>query len=754
MIEETPQPSLNRPLDSGPSAMEFGAAYLRAGRNSDDDRISMLSAHRESQYQAYRPEEPPVPSSSPPRRSWVVSPVALQQSLPPEPQPGQNSSETTSTLFGSRAVVDFNYQEPVAWANSTQFGPTRPESPKPEPQTTTMPVPDAEQARISRRYFRHPRHIPEPWKAGSWDRFPWCGFFALLLVIALTGASAGLLLASDGSSPDSWKVGNDNAQPQVYISVFEMSMNILILFALWNGMVVRFWREMLHGTTLSAMHDIYESASLWPATKRIVRLQFNLVAVACLLAFASTLRGPLFQRSLTLLEGQNSNVTDSIDIKIALFPIPEYFQSLQRSSSPMHTDITPAFSQMLQSVNSGDPIPFVHPPACGERCNGTVKGFTFAASCTSTSRPLDLSAVPTECKTCSTEQCFVNCAVLRRTELNHPVFSISHKTNITGASTEEQSLEITSLYKQEGTCSGEVQIQTCSLTQVTGEYRVIIANGSISHSDPSSFTSSPEMRLNRTLMVTFWPLAFESLFPSIAVNVTPTEDFSRLQYQKCATSTQLDGSSSVRFCTNGTEPQQSLSLNDPTVLFSTPPQDDTLTQSDPLCSLSWRDPMPSMLSKMRSLAFRITLDMAASDGAVFAPTYTSADLDLLRKDWNQTVAVTSSRTQAVYKTSPALVVLGIVLSFLGVAAVMPLYYGFWELGRQVSLNPLEIARAFGAPLMDGLDGNVTAGMITVQRGGMAVRYGVLERFQEAKKLRIEETARANVRTPWQGEVFG
>jgi hypothetical protein len=67
----------------------------------------------------------------------------------------------------------------------------------------------------------------------------------------VTGVSAGILLASDGSTIDSWTVGEDNAQLQVYISVIEMITNFLILFALAEGMVIRFWLQLLHGTTVS-----------------------------------------------------------------------------------------------------------------------------------------------------------------------------------------------------------------------------------------------------------------------------------------------------------------------------------------------------------------------------------------------------------------------------------------------------------------------------------------------------------------------
>jgi hypothetical protein len=72
-----------------------------------------------------------------------------------------------------------------------------------------------------------------------------------LLTKPVTGVSTGILLASNGSTIDSWTVGGDKAQLQVYVAVIEMIINFLILFALAEGIVIRFWRQLLHGTTVS-----------------------------------------------------------------------------------------------------------------------------------------------------------------------------------------------------------------------------------------------------------------------------------------------------------------------------------------------------------------------------------------------------------------------------------------------------------------------------------------------------------------------
>jgi len=82
-------------------------------------------------------------------------------------------------------------------------------------------------------------------------------------------------------------------------------------------------------------------------------------------------------------------------------------------------------------------------------------------------------------------------------------------------------------------------------------------------------------------------------------------------------------------------------------------------------------------------------------------------------------------------------------------AILPLYAGYWFLGRTVSLSPLEIARAFDAPVCEGLDGNASAGDVDIGRGGRVVRYGVLEGVG-GKRLRVGE----GVREVGEGEVLG
>ncbi|KAH7132670.1 hypothetical protein B0J11DRAFT_577572 [Dendryphion nanum] len=730
--------------------MEYGTAYLRpASKIDDSDSASILSEHRISQHQAFGQHDLQAPHTTlPPRNSWNISPAALQQSLPPMMPANESTSNMRPTIYGSRAILDFNYQEPVAWANSTNFRAPSSDSQKLEQQSMPMSGSESSHVNLSRdkrQYFRHPRHMAEPWKAGFWISFPWWGFGALFTITLLTCASTGILLASDGSTPENWKVGDDNAQPFVYVSIFEMIMICLILFAFVEGMVIKFWCELLHGSTLSALHDIYESAFLWPAFRRILRLQFNIVAIACILIATSFLRGPILQRSLAVRDNGTFNSTAGVNLNIAPWPIPEYFQSAAKSDQYLQGSITTLFSRSLRGVSAGTPLNIQTPPKCERYCTGKVKAFSFKAECSTDSRPLNLSSFFSDCRTCSNPKCTTDCTARAQNEFNAPFFSVRHQSSEKG-----QSLNLETIYKNQASCSGAIQIHTCSLTPVTAENSFSITDGGI---DLLSVGANIQTNISEnvfpvapSLMQKYWPAAIEALFPSVAVNVTPTGDYSRLRYQKCI------GNEKTSTCTDGSTLQATLIANDASVMYANLPQ--APEQQDPLCGLTWRDPMPDLIYKMQALAFRITVDMANTNDPTFTNSIAGPDFADLRKTWIQAVQVRTSHTRMVYKTDKILVAIGVTLSIISIAAVVPLYNGFWKLGRKVSLNPLEIAKAFAAPMLEGMDGNVSAEMVTVERGGMVVRYGVVERYGEGKTLRVEESARATVRMPWQGEVFG
>lgn len=54
----------------------------------------------------------------------------------------------------------------------------------------------------------------------------------------------------------------------------------------------------------------------------------------------------------------------------------------------------------------------------------------------------------------------------------------------------------------------------------------------------------------------------------------------------------------------------------------------------------------------------------------------------------------------------------------------PTYWGWWRLGRQVSMSPLEIARAFNAPILQDADPNATGDDLKRELGHKSVCFAL------------------------------
>ncbi len=60
---------------------------------------------------------------------------------------------------------------------------------------------------------------------------------------------------------------------------------------------------------------------------------------------------------------------------------------------------------------------------------------------------------------------------------------------------------------------------------------------------------------------------------------------------------------------------------------------------------------------------------------------------------------------------------------LNLLCLLPLFMGYWKLGRWTSLSPVETAKAFEAPLLVGCSGNAVVGGMLKDVGASRVLYG-------------------------------
>jgi hypothetical protein len=154
-------------------------------------------------------------------------------------------------------------------------------------------------------------------------------------------------------------------------------------------------------------------------------------------------------------------------------------------------------------------------------------------------------------------------------------------------------------------------------------------------------------------------------------------------------------------------------------------------------TITWQDPTDYMINQLRQIAFRTSLQ-AAKDNATAT-------------DATQTVQYVGSSSETVYKTNFNIVAVAAALNLLAVLAIIPTYRGWWALGRRFSLSPLEIARAFDAPLLRDTEYNSTWEQITERVGERNVRYGEVDEDNQAvdgiRTVQLLFAEEDNVRRP-------
>lgn len=104
------------------------------------------------------------------------------------------------------------------------------------------------------------------------------------------------------------------------------------------------------------------------------------------------------------------------------------------------------------------------------------------------------------------------------------------------------------------------------------------------------------------------------------------------------------------------------------------------------------DPAVEVLRKLNTLSFVTALYIK---GAPTTDKNQRADLGMAK----QTIVTSVTGIVEEYLTSFAYVGGALAATFITVMLVLPVYWGFWQLGRKVTLGPLEISQAFGAPII-------------------------------------------------------
>jgi hypothetical protein len=168
------------------------------------------------------------------------------------------------------------------------------------------------------------------------------------------------------------------------------------------------------------------------------------------------------------------------------------------------------------------------------------------------------------------------------------------------------------------------------------------------------------------------------------------------------------------------------------------------------CNTTFEDPVDDIINGFREVALRMSVMEARENATAGFPVA-------------QTVPYTSNSVRVQYAIDWRSVAAAVVVSLLGPAITLLLFWGWWELGRPFSLSPLELANAFhagqAAELLSAGNGNAEAQTLVrvLRKGGGAagqadptVRYGVVS---DVRRLGIGLADGNGVRRPQAGELL-
>ncbi|KAI9719375.1 MAG: hypothetical protein M1812_003446 [Candelaria pacifica] len=120
--------------------------------------------------------------------------------------------------------------------------------------------------------------------------------------------------------------------------------------------------------------------------------------------------------------------------------------------------------------------------------------------------------------------------------------------------------------------------------------------------------------------------------------------------------------------------------------------------------ISFRDPIPDILASFNDIMFRFALAAANSST-------------------KQTVPAVQKSEQNIYQSHYRYLAGALMISLFSIVTVTPMFYGYWQIGRRVSMSPIETSKAFDAPLLKGCGSNAEVEKLLHDVGKRRVRYG-------------------------------
>ncbi|KAG9853191.1 hypothetical protein KCU98_g3214, partial [Aureobasidium melanogenum] len=596
--------------------------------------------------------------------------------------------------------------------------------------------------------------FPDPqWRTGLRARFPWNGAIALFTIILCANSSLIVLLVSDGKKQKHWaeKIG-----PSVLLSAFNGIANICFGVAIANGVAITWWRKALKGATIKELHRSWQFSS---SIKDVVLYgrYFNFIALAALAAKLTIIDGILLQKAAGVISGPDS--PRKIPVHLYLNDTMPFTANIGDRSGDV-SSLIDWFSADVDSWSRNSGLLPNWSVDCDGVCLLDVNGTGFGFDCQSEQIPIDYGAVE-----------FRNAVVLSQSNdtstFNATVstlFDITFEAiyGATGVDGDFSRIVMnmtttnaTSTDNDSPSCPGTLTRHNCVLRPAVIKYPVTVEANMFSDQPQGSSMTYSNMYLGYNTTSFGGQVEYTDNginyylddFQQAEITNTSSYDPSRHQLRNFSVVKYTDvledhltlagdsrtvvggfanvfnryfaGSSSMRY-----QPSLGFVLNQngsAEVTPFTPKRNDSSTG----CDYQYRDPLDYVIREINLLMFAVTLDPWS-----YNMEQTNVSYD---------TSATQYAYSIHYKTNHGFMWGALASILVCVLCVIPSYWGYWQLGRDVTLGPFEIANAFRAPVLDH-PAVANAGVKDLIRevGQREVKYGAMVDNEASGRLAIAE----------------
>lgn len=573
---------------------------------------------------------------------------------------------------------------------------------KPEPQSNITEVESA---------VHRQAHL---WQPGLLQNLPWTVLLALLGVLICVSLYIIVLVLSDGAIQGSWRV-----EPTVSLAILAPLSNIMLQYGLSQGVVVGWWSLALRGTDVNTLHHRWAHGTSVLAAAASGR-RFDKLAAAKMLVATAFAVNPLLQRAsktVGIVVQKNATVPFQLATNQASFSAVN-FTSAATDGFSDPVQLTSVMVAVMRDYTNRAAIqnPFGN---CTGNCTGTVRAAGIVANCS--------SAINNNFTIKWDNGGGSNMAVFGA---GTNVMNYQTGTNFTLSTSWVQTTARTDGVSEYGSqlggagtvlptelqdCDGTSWNKTCSLQHAVLEYPILMTGSTI-----TILTGSGDLRTISTE-------------PNGEVGGEPDSERVFTGLSIAANSITSSSSSIEAAGPHGWS------------FYTAGPLTSFYLQSREVntCQMDFTDPTEDILSSLNEIMFRISL-------AAFNSSALSSS-----KSTNYTLS--RQVAEIHYESHYAYLVAATVISLVACASLLPTFDKFWTLGRPMSLSPIEVAKAFNAPVLQSHAPG--ASNMPVQRllsvvGSAQVQYGVSSEEYSTGQDRLQMASPGLVERPTTGQKMG